>query len=61
MREYKVGETITLEVQEGKGCKGCFFNDAKAQTCYREDSIVCSCYADERSDGKNIVFVEKGK
>ena len=51
MKEYKVGEQITLAVKENifndpnHPCKGCFFFGV--------------CYS--RSDGKNVIFVEKGK
>ena len=57
MKEYKVGEQIVLEVKETESfltCMGCFFFGA---------STPCNllCNKSERSDGKNVIFVEKGK
>ncbi len=50
MKEFKVGERITLEVIESKGnsCEGCAFcggGDCSAP-------LVCT----NRSDGKNVIF-----
>ena len=57
MKEYKVGEQIVLEVKEQAkdvidACEGCFF-----------EPLACMglCESEERSDGKNVIFVEKGK
>ena len=59
MKEYKVGEEITLVVKEVKGihCHECFFcdNDNGCSNSSTECLAVC------RSDGKNVIFVEKGK
>ena len=58
MKEYKVGEQITLEVEEAPkgGCEGCFFeNILTPHHC--EDMCMSCC----RSDDKNVIFVEKGK
>ena len=60
MKEYKVGEQITfqgkvLEVVETKKptCTGCFFDSKNLDTQ--------KCMPNERSDGNNVMFVEKGK
>ena len=61
MKEYKVGEQVILEVQENLDCKKCFFyNNYKG---YRATicSIIHNCKSYRRSDGKNVIFVEKGK
>ena len=61
MKEYKVGEKIELEVQEtkaGANCFGCIF-DENGLCCVTSDDFCCSAH--ERSDGKNVIFVEKGK
>ena len=65
MKEYKVGEQITLEVKEAfEGCEGCFFGD-KYDVChnptYNGWGEGFQCDANNRSDGKNVIFVEKGK
>ena len=59
MKEYKVGEQIVLEVKEDDvlmpyKCDKCFIG---------KQSIICvaNCHAAIRSDGKNVIFVEKGK
>ena len=54
MKELKVGEKIVLEAIEAKNCFGCFFNSedfCKFWTKY-------PCVAEQRSDGKNIIFKE---
>ena len=53
MKELKVGERITLEVVEGFGCTGCYF----------ENSVICPyrCRCYERIDGKGIIFKEVKK
>ena len=59
MKEYKVGEEITLVVKEAPNrmpCSDCFFIDENGFCIY--DSY---CSSNERSDGKNVIFVEKGK
>ena len=57
MKEYKVGEEITLVVkEEPKSCMGCFFFESPiSNICWK------LCAGDHRSDGKNVIFVEKGK
>lgn len=57
MREYKVGEQIILEVAKPEGtCQRCYFwNTPMYGTCY----MMCDGY--HRKDGKNVIFVEKGK
>ena len=57
MREYKVGEEITLVVkEEPKSCMGCFyFKSPMSNICWK---LCTDCY---RSDHKNVIFVEKGK
>ena len=63
MKEYKVGEQIVLEVKEQNGCEGCFF--CYNRTCIipigseQREGLLCGVFA--RSDGKNVIFVEKGK
>lgn len=58
MKEFKVGErfSITLEVVEQNGCKGCFFEG---------DCYACLfdfvCMPDFRSDGKEVIFKEVKK
>lgn len=53
MKELKVGERITLEVVEGFGCTGCYF----------ENSVICPyrCRCYERPDGKDVIFKEVPK
>lgn len=56
MEEFKVGERILLEVQEVEdiSCPSCFFWN-KLIGC--TNSIV-ECFADRRSDKKNVIFKE---
>lgn len=58
MEELKVGERVTLEVVEQKGCDGCFFFDKG--TCYsptiNDRTEVFRCMSYERSDGKSVIF-----
>ena len=58
MKEYKVGEEITLVVKEKNttSCFGCFFN-SRLGCEQTKDALRCW----HRSDGKNVIFVEKGK
>lgn len=51
MKEYKVGERIVLEVQEGINCKGCFFyyKGCKAP-------IFLHCSVNYRGDDKSIIY-----
>ena len=62
MKEYKIGEEFTLNIEtvertESMSCKDCIFGNGKdMSTC---DSLACTL--GERSDGKNVIFVEKGK
>ena len=55
MKEFKVGERVTLEVTETdkESCKGCFFDN---YGCNASDMFKCG-YAN-RSDGKGIIFKE---
>lgn len=57
MKEYKIGEEITLVVkEEPKSCMGCFyFKSPMSNICWK---LCTDCY---RSDHKNVIFVEKGK
>ena len=65
MKEYKIGETFAygeavIEVKELpiEGiCNGCFF-EGPLGLCTLN---VCDrlCFESNRSDGKNIIFVEK--
>ena len=61
MREYKVGEEITLVVKEATSdsCLGCVFTVRKEGCCMPH--FYGSCCARSRSDHKNVIFVEKGK
>lgn len=56
MEEFEIGEKIILEVQEVKdiSCPSCFFWD-KEIGC---TNCIVQCFADRRSDGKNIIFKE---
>lgn len=56
MEEFEVGEKINLEVQEVENisCPSCFFWN-KEIGC--TDPIV-ECFADRRSDKKNVIFKE---
>lgn len=58
MKELKVGErvTITLEVVEQKGCKGCFFEGVDG--CCGATSLGMECVPKYRSDGKEVIFKE---
>lgn len=58
MAEFKVGEkvTITLEVVEQKGCKGCFFDGVDG--CCGATSLGMECVPKYRSDGKNVIYKE---
>lgn len=58
MAELKVGEkvTITLEVVEQKGCKGCFFEGV--DSCCGATSLGLECVPKYRSDGKEVIFKE---
>lgn len=59
MKEYKVGEEITLVVKkvEFGVCNGCFFQ-GENYTCEKSEMICCP---DERNDNYKVIFVEKGK
>ena len=62
MKEYKVGEQIVLEVKETIfGCEGCFFSekDVCHNPTYNDWAQGYQCQINDRSDGKNIIFVEK--
>lgn len=62
MKEYKIGEQILLEVvqadyiSEERRCKGCFFKNG---THCNIAAIEHKCSMGSRSDGKNVIFVEK--
>ena len=55
MKEYKIGEKISLEVVEADeslmGCEGCFFAD---------NDVAClgGCCSAGRSDYKDIIYKE---
>lgn len=59
MKEFKVGERVTIEVVETETatCTGCFF-DSK-NIC--EVGLKYPCAAVKRSDGKNAIFKEVNK
>ena len=68
MKEYKVGEEITLVVKERQNdvedpCKGCIFayDDTCYNPTYNDWAEGFLCESTERSDHKNVIFVEKGK
>lgn len=58
MKEFRVGErvTITLEVVEQKGCKGCFFDGVDGYC--GATSLGMECVPKYRSDGKFIIYKE---
>ena len=58
MKEFKIGErvTITLEVVEQKGCKGCFFEGEDG--CCGATSLGLECVPKYRSDGKSVIYKE---
>lgn len=61
MKEYKVGEQFSLNIETierigSMNCTNCIFGNGK-------DMSICNnmaCQPSERSDGKNVIFVEKG-
>lgn len=57
MKDLKIGErvTITLEVVEELSCYGCFFRTSFGK-CNGNGKVKCS--AQDRSDGKNVIFKE---
>lgn len=57
MKELKVGErfSVTLEVVEQNGCKGCFFN--VAGYCGAAQ-LGLDCVPKYRSDKKSVIFKE---
>ena len=64
MKEYKVGDEITLEVVEAerwddyqRKCNDCFFFGLYPNT----GCAAPSCMPEEREDGKNVIYIEKGK
>lgn len=64
MEEYKVGDEITLEVVEAKysddrvrKCAECFFFGLYPNT----GCAAPSCMPEEREDGKNVLYIKKGK
>jgi len=68
MKEYKVGEEITLVVKEQQNdvedpCKGCIFcyDDTCYNPTYNDWAEGFQCEATDRSDGKNVIFIEKRK
>lgn len=56
MKEFKVGERVTLEVTETdrESCKGCFFDSKKFCEVWQQ----YPCSIKERSDHKNVIFKE---
>jgi hypothetical protein len=56
MKEFKIGEKITLEVikTDEKTCKGCFFDSKSPCEVWKKHP----CSSTFRSDGKNIIFKE---
>lgn len=53
MKDFKVGERVTLEVVEKKGsCEGCFFYSSSG--C----SVIIKCTKYTRSDRKDVIFKE---
>lgn len=60
MKELKVGERVTIEVQEEAKesviCTGCCFNLGNLR-CVSPD-IFGDCRGGRRSDGKNVIFKE---
>ena len=61
MKEFKVGGKFTLEVVEKPNmpqCEGCFFHHGVACDI---NYILRKCHCSNRSDGKNVIFVKKGK
>lgn len=61
MKELKVGErvTITLEIVEQSGCRGCFFKGV-AGYCGAAP-LGLKCLPKYRSDKKNVIFKEVKK
>ena len=68
MKEYKIGKEITLVVKERQNdvedrCKGCIFcyDDTCYNPTYNDWAEGFQCGAADRSDGKRVIFVEKGE
>lgn len=67
MKERKINETFphyklgTLRVVEEKGnntCEGCVFDTRERCLNEIEKHITGKCAAEERSDGKGVIFVK---
>lgn len=58
MKEYKVGERTVIEV-EGAYCEICFFGNL-ISACTKPKELP-PCCSFERSDHKDVIFVEKEK
>ena len=66
--ERTVGETfnfegVKLQVQSTSCeaiCNGCYLGDPEHVSCLKPnpDNCIGHCYGPERSDGKNVIFVE---
>lgn len=65
--ERKVGETFDFNgvklqaVDTGREaiCNGCFFSDPEHASCDKpKPDRMGYCYGPDRSDGKNVIFVE---
>lgn len=56
MKEFKIGERVTLEITESEACADCFFFNLYPDIC--PDILLDVCGKDSRSDGKNVIFKE---
>ena len=59
MREYPIGSTVRLRVKESDTpCNGCFFDEIQ-RDIYYDPCHAIKCNADERKDGRNVIFIEE--
>lgn len=66
MEEYKIGEVFQFGKKKlkciynnGKGvCKGCMFNNLALNMCNELALFIGGCASYERSDNKNVIFIE---
>ena len=59
MREYPVGSTVRLRDKESDApSDGCFF-DGLRRGIYDNPCRTIHCSADERKDGRNVIFIEE--
>lgn len=59
LKDLQVGDQIILEVKEKQiACEGCFFRNITS-SCSAHGLNYLPCDARARSDGKDIIFVEK--